>query len=174
VRGWKEEEILDKRLMAPCGLYCGTCGVYLSNRDNNEKFRSILANLYGSKPEDTRCLGCMQDDPPECLYDFCKNCKLRDCIKEKGFYSCHQCSDWPCKLVEEFPLPVGRRVMKRAIPKWRELAAKLGDEEGSQAWARGECERYRCSHCGQPLFRGAITCRGCKRDVSAELDGLNR
>ena len=173
MKGWTEEEIADKRLMAPCGLYCGTCGVYISHRDGNTKFRDLLARLYGSKPEETQCKGCMQEDPPELLYSFCTQCPMRDCVRGKGYYSCHQCADFPCDMVENFPLPVGQRVMKKAIPKWRELVAEHGDEEGSVAWARSECERYHCPDCGAPLFRGARKCRSCKRDLTEDLDGTN-
>ncbi len=81
--------------------------------------------------------------------------------------------EFPCQYVENFPLPVGRRVMKRAIPSWRAKVAELGDEAGSIAWARSECERYHCPHCGAPLFRGAITCRACKAEVADDLDGRN-
>jgi len=173
MKGWTEEEFADRRLMAPCGLLCATCGVYIAHRDGNLKFRDKLAALYGSEPGDTICKGCMQDDPPECLYSFCQSCPLRDCVRSKEYYSCHQCSDWPCELVESFPLPVGRRVMKKTIPLWRELVAEHGAEQGSVAWVRSECERYHCPGCGEPLFRGAIRCRACKREVAAELDGLN-
>ena len=173
MRGWKEEEFADRRLMAPCGLYCGTCAVYISTRDGNTRFRDILAGLYGSKPEETACLGCMQAEPPECLYAFCQSCRIRACVKDKAYYSCHQCDEFPCTLVEEFPLPVGRRVMDKAIVRWREKVAQHGDERGSVEWARSECERYHCPDCGEPLFRGAITCRSCKRVVADELDGRN-
>lgn len=173
MRGWSDEEFEDWRLMAPCGLYCGTCGVYLSHRDGNTKFRDILAGIYGSAPEKTKCLGCMQDDPPECLYGFCSHCGIRSCVREKGYYSCHQCSDWPCQHIESFPVPVGRRVMKRAIPQWRDHVAAQGDDKGSVAWARSEGERYHCPDCGQPVFRGATRCRGCKRDLADVVDGRN-
>lgn len=173
MKGWSEEEIADRRLMAPCGLYCGTCGVYISHRDGNLKFRDILAKLYGSKPEETKCKGCMQEDPPECLYGFCRSCKIRDCVRRRGYTSCHQCTEYPCTFIENFPVPVGRRVIERAISRWRALAAEHGDEQGAVEWARGECERYHCPDCGDPLFRGATKCRSCKRDVSNELDGKN-
>lgn len=173
MRGWSEDEVADRRLMAPCGLYCGTCGVYLSHRDDNTKFRDILARLYGTAAEETRCKGCMQEDPPECLYGFCENCAIRDCVHGKGYYSCHQCDDWPCEHIEAFPVPVGRRVMQQAIPKWRALVAEHGDDAGSVAWARSECERYHCPDCGEPLFRGATRCRSCKRDLADVLDGRN-
>ncbi|MCD6585328.1 MAG: DUF3795 domain-containing protein [Desulfobacteraceae bacterium] len=169
--GWSEDEFKNKELMAPCGLYCGTCGVYIANRDKNEKFRAVMGGLYGTKPEETSCSGCMQPDPPKDLYLYCKMCIIRDCVKSKGFYSCHQCDEWPCDEFDKFGLATGKRVMMRTIPVWREKVSELGDEEGSVEWARSECERYHCSSCGYPLFRGAQRCRQCKKDVADELDG---
>ena len=171
MKGWTEEEIRNKNIMAPCGLYCGACGIYIATRDGNEKFKAVMANLYGTKPEETECLGCMQPDPPQKLYGWCKMCNIRDCVRAKGYYSCHQCQEWPCGMIEKFPLATGCRVMKRTIPIWREKVAALGDEEGSVEWARSECDRYHCSACGEPLFRGAQRCRQCKRAVADELDG---
>ncbi len=171
MEGWSEEEIRNKNLMAPCGLYCGTCGVYIAGRDGNEKFRNILAKLYMSKPEDTRCSGCMQADPAEDLFWFCRQCGIRDCVRSKEYYSCHQCGDWPCDMITNFPLATGRRVMDRTIPVWREKAAQFGDDEGSVEWARHECRRYHCPECGKPLFRGARRCRACGEEVADRLDG---
>lgn len=168
---WSEEEFKDKRLMAPCGLYCGTCGVYIATRDNNEKFKAVLGNLYRTRPEETECLGCMQEEGAEKLYVYCRLCSIRECIRSKGYYSCHQCGEWPCELIQNFGLATGKRVMERTIPIWRELAARLGDEAGSVEWARSECARYHCSSCGYPLFRGAQQCRNCKKEVAGELDG---
>ncbi len=171
MKGWSEEEIKNRDLMAPCGLYCGTCGVYIATRDDNEKFKTVMGKLYGTKPEETTCKGCMQPEPPENLYCYCKMCKIRDCVKSKGFYSCHQCEEWPCSEIENFGLATGVQVMKRTIPIWREKVAEYGDEKGSEEWARSECVRYHCSSCGYPVFRGARRCRSCKKDIADELDG---
>lgn len=173
MKGWKDDEFRNTDLMAPCGLYCGTCGVYIATRDGNEKFKAVLGKLYGSKPEETECHGCMQagTEPGKKLYSYCRQCKIRDCIHSKGFYSCHQCGEWPCEKIETFGLATGMRVMKRTIPIWREKVAALGDEAGSAEWARSECERYHCSGCGEPLFRGAQKCRACGKIVAEELDG---
>jgi len=171
VEGWTEEELKNKELMAPCGLYCGLCGIYIATRDKNQKFREIMGNLYGTASEATECLGCMQPDPPKKLYSYCKDCKIRDCIKSKKYYSCCQCDAWPCDLIKNFPITTGARVMKRTIPIWRAKVAEHGDEEGSAEWARTECERYHCSSCDKPLFRGAKRCRNCKKRVADELDG---
>ncbi|UCF82868.1 MAG: DUF3795 domain-containing protein [Desulfobacteraceae bacterium] len=171
MEGWTEEEIRNKDLMSPCGLYCGVCAVYIATRDKNEKLRAIIGNLYGTKPQETECLGCMQSDPPKKLYGYCKMCKIRDCVKSKGYYSCHQCEEWPCSITESFSITTGARVMKRTIPLWRAKVAEHGDEAGSIEWARSECERYHCFSCGEPLFRGAQRCRACKKDIANELDG---
>jgi len=171
MKGWKEKDIRNRALMAPCGLYCGACGIYIATRDGNEKFKAVLGNLYGTPPEQTECLGCMQADPAEKLYGFCRTCSIRDCVQSRGYYSCHQCDEWPCSRIEKFPLATGVRVMKRAIPLWREKVAEKGPETGSVEWARAECERYHCSACGEPLFRGAQRCRACKKPLADELDG---
>jgi len=171
MKGWTEEEIKNKELMAPCGLYCGVCGVYIATRENNNKFKEVLGNLYGTTPEATECLGCMQSKPYKNLYEFCKICNIRDCVNKKGFYSCHQCDDWPCEKIENFGFKIGVKVMKRAIPKWRKEVAINGDVQGSINWARSECEMYHCNYCGEPLFRGAQKCRSCKNDTFEKLEG---
>ncbi len=171
MHGWSEEEIANKDLMAPCGLYCGACAVYIATRDGNQKLKTIMGNLYGTKPEETECLGCMQAEPPKTQYGYCRQCAMRECVKSKGYYSCHQCGDWPCSMVRVFPFATGARVMKRTIPIWRAKVAELGRERGSVEWARSECERYHCPSCGAPLFRGAQHCRACKRSVADVLDG---
>jgi len=171
MEGWTEEEFGNPDLMAPCGLYCATCGVYIATRDRNEKFRTVMANLYGTRPEETECLGCMQPDSAEKIYLGCRICAIRNCVKTKGYYSCHQCEDWPCSLITGFGFATGVRVMLRTIPIWRAKVAEHGHRKGSVEWARSECERYHCSSCGKPLFRGAQRCRSCKKPVAEELDG---
>lgn len=171
MEGWNEEEIRNRDLMAPCGLYCGACGVYIATRDGNEKFKTVMGNLYGTKPEDTECLGCMQPEPPKKIYFYCKICNIRDCVRSKGFYSCHQCNEWPCDRINKFAFATGIRVMKKTIPIWRAKVAEHGDETGSIEWARSECERYHCPFCGKSVFRGAQKCRSCKAPLADKLDG---
>ncbi len=171
MKGWSEEEIRNRDLMAPCGLYCGVCGVYIATRDKNEKFRAVMAKLYGTKPEETQCLGCMQQEPVRKLYAWCRLCIIRDCVRSRNFYSCHQCGEWPCEKIRSFGLATGRRVMQQTIPIWREKAAEHGGEKGSVEWARCVCARYHCPECGYPLFRGAQRCRGCGAQVADRLDG---
>jgi hypothetical protein len=32
--------------IAPCGLYCGVCAIYIAHRDDNPKFKQRLLSLY--------------------------------------------------------------------------------------------------------------------------------
>ncbi|MBW1900009.1 MAG: DUF3795 domain-containing protein [Deltaproteobacteria bacterium] len=168
MKEWTEEEIRDRNLMGPCGLFCGACGVYVATRDGNEELRKIMATTYGATPEETECLGCMQSDSSKKLFGFCAECDLRGCAKSKGYYSCHQCEEFPCSRIESFPFGPGRKIMKDSISKWRDKVAEHGDEKGCIEWARQECGRYRCSSCGEPHIRGAQTCDACKQTATED------
>jgi predicted RNA-binding Zn-ribbon protein involved in translation (DUF1610 family) len=146
------------------------CGVFIATRDNNLRFKTVMGNLYGTRPRTPSASGACAG-PPKKLYGYCASCTIRDCVRGKGLYSCHQCPDWPCAQIRDFGLATGRRVMQQTIPVWREKVKELGDTQGSVEWARSVCERYHCPDCGNPLFRGAQRCRACGKAVADDLDG---
>ncbi|MHA1376825.1 MAG: DUF3795 domain-containing protein [Candidatus Helarchaeota archaeon] len=150
---------IKKELLAPCGLYCGVCAIYIAHRDNNLKFKGKLVNVYPftNKIEQIQCTGCLSDG---IVFDFCKKCPIKDCTKEKGIEGCHQCEDWPCRMIKNFIMPVGKKVIMRAIPQWREW--------GTEKWIEEEEKRYHCPECGNPLFRGAKRCNKCKAPVDVD------
>ena len=106
--------------------------------------------------EDIRCKGCLSDEP----FVYCNTCPIKSCALEKGIEGCHRCDDFPCSYIDAFPLPVGKKVILRAIPTWREL--------GTDRWMEEEEKRYHCPHCGYVLFRGARRCRNCKEEVDLD------
>ena len=143
-------------LAAPCGLYCGVCAVYIAHRDDNLKFKERLTGVYNLGVEDIKCRGCLSDEP----FVYCRTCAIKACTSGKEIEGCHQCADFPCKHIEDFPLPVGKKVILRAIPFWREC--------GTERWMEEEEKRYNCPKCGYKLFRGAKTCRNCKEPVDVD------
>ena len=147
---------MDQALLAPCGLYCGVCGIYMASRDNNQKLRDKLANAYGVNPEQIACKGCLSDEK----FVYCQACGIRSCVSEKEYDGCHQCDTFPCQLIDDFPVPVGKKFILRAVPERK----SLGDEK----WVALEEKRYTCPHCSSPLFRGARRCGMCKESV--EID----
>jgi hypothetical protein len=154
---------IKKEWLAPCGLYCGVCAIMMAHRDNNQKLKERLVNLYkggvpgkGTLPnsenlsaEDIRCSGCLSDD----LFMHCKQCEIRTCTIEKGYSGCHECDDFPCQYIENFSMSVGKRVVLRAVPYRREV--------GTQRWVQDEEARYVCPECGNKLFRGVVKCNRC-------------
>jgi len=150
--------------VAPCGLYCGVCAVLLAAKENNDKLKQGLVGLFkGRLPNsenlstaDIHCEGCLSEKP----FFHCMQCTIRDCTKEKGFTGCHECDDFPCRLIHEFPIPVGKKVIMRAIPYWKEV--------GTEKWIQDEEVRYLCPQCGQKLFRGANRCGRCRTAVDPD------
>lgn len=147
---------INKDLLAPCGLYCGVCGILIAHRDGNEKFKQKLSGVYGLPAEKIKCKGCKSDD----VFVYCHSCPIKSCTEKLGYEGCHECGDFPCEFIENFPMPVGKKVMLRAIPQWKEW--------GTEKWVEEEEKRYHCPSCGSPLFRGAKRCRNCKEPVDQD------
>ncbi len=159
---------INPELVSPCGLYCGVCAIYIAHRDDNIKLKEKLVKLYqggtpgkGALPnaetltaEDMRCRGCFSDEQ----FMHCRQCEIRNCTQAKGYSGCHECSDFPCKFIDDFPMAIGKKVILRAVPYRREF----GDEK----WVMDEEARYTCPQCGNKVFRGAMKCNQCK----AQLD----
>ena len=140
---------VNRELLAPCGLYCGACGILIAHRDDNQKFKEKLSAAYGCSPDEIVCQGCLSD----VRFKYCAVCPIRSCTLEKKYEGCHQCEDFPCAMIDNFPVPVGKKVILRAIPAWREM--------GTEKWVEEEEKRYRCPHCGYELFRGARRWLAC-------------
>ncbi|MBN2706292.1 MAG: DUF3795 domain-containing protein [Deltaproteobacteria bacterium] len=157
-------------LISPCGLYCGVCAIFIAHRDDNQKLKERLVTLYkggipdkGTLPgsvdlttEDIRCAGCLSDD----VFMYCRQCEIKDCTNEKAYDGCHQCDEFPCRHIENFPMSVGKKVILRTVPYWREV--------GTEKFIADEEARYICRECGNIVFRGAVTCNQCK--VKLDLD----
>ena len=155
---------------SPCGLYCGVCAIHIAHRDNNQKFKERLVGLYrgqvpgkGTLPDaknltadDIKCDGCLSDN----RFMHCERCDIRQCTEEKGYTGCHQCDEFPCHYIENFPMSVGKKVILRAVPYRRKF--------GTEKWIIDEEARYICPECGNRVFRGAVKCNRCK--VSLDLD----
>jgi len=150
--------------ISPCGLYCGVCAIHIAYQDNNEKLKEKLIHLYqgqtpgkGTLPNssqlsthDIRCNGCGSND----LFMHCNQCQIRECTKTKGFSGCHECDDFPCPYIENFPMAVGKKVILRSVPYRRQF--------GTTKWVKDEDARYHCPHCGNKVFRGVMRCNQCK------------
>jgi hypothetical protein len=150
--------------LAPCGLYCGVCRVYHATQENDRAFLDRLVKVFARylpeiasvAPDELLCDGCLSAK----ISVFCRECSIRECTQQKGFQGCYECPDFPCRFIDEFPMPVGKKVILRAIPYWR--------THGTEQWILAEEKRYQCPACGQKLFRGARQCPHCKSPVDVD------
>lgn len=141
--------MVNRELTAPCGLYCGACGVYYATKHNDAPLREKLAGAYGMPVEELACRGCLSDT----VFPYCRVCAIKSCASERGVEGCHQCDEFPCDRVESFPVPEGKANILRAVPRWREL--------GTDRWVAEEERLVSCPSCSTVLFRGAKKCRKC-------------
>lgn len=141
--------MIHKEALAPCGLYCGLCGVYQATMKDDQKLREKFAAAYGMPAEQLVCRGCLSDT----VFFYCRECQIKKCAGDKGIEGCYRCDDFPCDKVEAFPIPEGKKNILRAVPEWRRL--------GTEEWVKAELKLFSCRACGSQLFRGAKKCRDC-------------
>lgn len=155
--------------IAPCGLYCGVCAIYIAHHDDNRKLKERLVHLYQGKTgkgrvpnserlsvDDIQCRGCLSEQP----FVYCRQCNIKNCTHEKGYAGCHECDEFPCRHIENFPMSVGKKVILRAISHWREV--------GTEKWIQDEEARYICPECGNKVFRGVMKCNKCKVELDVD------
>ena len=148
---------ITREWLAPCGLYCGACGIRVAGAEGDVRLQEKLGRAYGLLPDQIQCGGCRAESG--LVFPFCRVCQIKSCVKERGYESCANCSEFPCARVAQFPVPEGKKEILKAIPHWREL--------GTDKWVEETEKRFTCPHCGGRLFRGARRCRNCKNEVTA-------
>jgi hypothetical protein len=93
-------------IIACCGLVCSECPSYIATQNDDDNAREKTAAYYAEKfgfnlkAEDINCDGCLSDNGR--LLEYCKNCKIRKCCREKGLINCAVCGEQPCEKIKEF------------------------------------------------------------------------
>lgn len=96
-------------IIAFCGLSCHECGAFLATKNNDNKKREEVAQLWSKqfntdiKPKDINCDGCLSTS--ENLFNYCKVCEIRKCGMKKNIINCASCDDYACeKLIKFFEI----------------------------------------------------------------------
>lgn len=81
-------------LVAPCGLNCGICPVYLANQ--NPDLAKTIAERNHITLEEAVCQGCHGEKG--CIkINGATLCQTYDCVhNEKNLDFCYECDDFPC------------------------------------------------------------------------------
>ncbi len=95
---------MENKMIAVCGLDCGTCDAFIATKNNDDALRAKTAAEWSKMhnadilPEDINCEGCRTGS--SVLFSYCSDmCEIRKCAVEKKVPHCGACSDYPCETV---------------------------------------------------------------------------
>ena len=123
------KEKLHTIMFAPCGMNCFVC----------------YKHCYHKKP----CLGCLNGDTGK--PEYCRKCKIKDCVNSKGVLYCFECADYPCKLIKNLEKSYNKRYQASLMDN-----SKFVREQGLEKFMKEQKERYTCQklHIGMRAKRG--------------------
>ena len=131
----KMPDKIETTMFAPCGMNCLVC----------------YKHCYHKKP----CAGCLNGDngKPE----HCRKCKIKDCVKEKGFSYCFECSEHPCKQIKSLEKSYNSRY-NTSLVKNSSIAKEIGFVE----FMKLQQKEYTCSVCGGIISIHDAECSECQ------------
>lgn len=135
----KMPEEIETIMFAPCGMNCMVC----------------YKHCYHKKP----CDGCLKSDKRK--PEHCRRCKIKDCIREKGFSFCYECSDYPCRQIKYLEKSYNTRYNASLMENSAFVKAY-----GLTAFMRQQKDRYACPVCNGIISIHDAECSECQRKVS--------
>lgn len=103
----------NKELIAACGLYCGACRKYLSDK----------------------CSGGLDNEKATW-------CKIRSCVKDKGFHSCAECSRivTECKIYSNLIGKIFAFLFKSDRPACISYIREHGEQAYAEEMTKRKCQ----------------------------------
>ena len=132
----KMPDRIGKEMLAPCGFDCIVCYRHL-------------------KPKGF-CRGCLTDDDTG-KTAHCRACNIKECAKGKKIVYCFECSEFPCKALEN----IDRNYVKRYGVSLVNNGARAR-EIGTDAFMSEEKVRWTCSKCCGVISLHDSECSECK------------
>jgi hypothetical protein len=160
-----------EKLVAPCGLYCGACPMYLATQEKDEqKARAIMKGFFAPNSkialEDIQCDGCIGGGRTAM---FCRKCNIRDCAENKQKVTrCSDCKEFSCSLITNFNND-GMLHHAEVLENCRHLR-----DAGIKEWAKMEEDRWRCPQCRANISWYDPACSRCGAKRSDRLFPLKK
>lgn len=92
--------------IAFCGLECRSCPALLATARGDEEALAEVAARWSRvagreiRAEAIMCDGCESDTGR--VNEFCAVCAIRKCGRSRGFSTCADCADYPCRTLLDF------------------------------------------------------------------------
>jgi hypothetical protein len=96
---------MSDTLIACCGLVCTDCPAYRATQNSDRKLAEQTAKEWSAqfgvevRVEHVWCDGCTEPGK-KCAH--CGECEIRTCALKRGFATCAECGDYPCKNLAAF------------------------------------------------------------------------
>lgn len=147
----------DMNLIGKCGLYCGACGIYRAQWDDQE-WRGRIAANNNCSTEQVRCNGC-GDLTSEC---WGNGCKIVVCTREKGINFCFECQEYNNNSCDKF---------ENLSDSYQEAGINLRDnlmyiKDGrEEEWLQESQKKFTCRACGKPISVWTTKCYHCGNEI---------
>lgn len=146
----------NKNIAAVCGLFCGSCSVYIATQENDVEKLQFFSNTFNMSIDEILCDGCRAERKSA----YCRNmCNFIKCAAEKNVDFCGFCNDFPCAELKEF-----QTLMPHRLELWN--SHKLLQEVGWEKWFAEMTEFYSCPNCGTINSAYSINCSNCNTEPS--------
>ena len=126
-------------MIAPCGLDCWNCPVYLARDD--EGLRAKISQNTDIPVERVNCRGCRAENGTIPFNNMTEPCKVYRCTGEKSLSFCYECPDFPCDRLHPYAdmasqVPHNTKVFNLCLIK------KMGLESWAETRAKGVKSTY--------------------------------
>jgi hypothetical protein len=137
-----ETDPFKPELVAPCGMNCGICKLYLA----------FSRGLPKEKGKVSHCNGCLIR---------AKNCYIkRGCkkLRTKQVKYCYECAEMPCKNLEHLERRYQERYTTSLVGNLKEVK-----EKGMEQFLQNQENSFKCSNCRDVVSVHNRECYTCKK-----------
>lgn len=131
--------ILDSKLIAPCGIYCGACYMFLRDKK--------------------RCWGCRIDSAEKPKY--CDKCIIANCERlsqtTSGF--CFDCEKFPCQRLKQLDKRYRTKYDTSLVQNQVDIK-----EKGSKSFLASESVKRTCPKCRSVVSIHWKDCKSCVKN----------
>lgn len=153
-----------KNLAAACGLYCGSCGIYIATQENDTEKLLQYAIVLNQPFNETLCDGCRASKKSA---HCSKMCSFINCTLKNEVEFCGLCNEYPCNELIIFQSNMPHKV------EILESQSRL-KEIGLEQWLIEMKENYSCPQCNVINSAYDIACRNCENTPSCKFVDLHK
>jgi hypothetical protein len=136
-------EIIDKQLIAPCGMNCAICSAYLAYKNNLPKVRG-------------KCKGCRPRNK-QCAF-LKKRCEDNLKLLKGEIDFCFECNSFPCYELKRLDNGYKQKYGMSMIENLIEIKNK-----GIQEFIKKQYKKYKCPRCGGLISVHSKKCFVCEK-----------